>query len=78
MPNSKIPTVGGIVKVQASIVGAPNVLVYNRERTIMQQFPQTPEVMKAMNGDLKKFFYYHLDPETKKLILDEEAPWQQW
>lgn len=73
-----IPSFGGILKVQVSTVGDPTILIYNRDKTICRVFPQTESILKEMNGDLKKFFYYHLSPATKTIVLDGEAPWQQW
>ena len=72
-----------IVKVQVSLFTSeekPQVLIYNKDRSVMGEFPLTPDIEEAMGGDHKKFFYA-LVPLGKKEVqieLLEEAPWQVW
>ena len=66
-----------IVKVQVSINGnRKTVLVYDEDKTFVDEFPATKEIIKAVGREMKKFFYYHID--SGFVILDGEAPWQNW
>lgn len=73
-----------IVKVQISIFssdkgksGKRQVLVYNEDRSLEWTGDATKEIVKQLDGELKKFFY----AKAKKggyITLLGEAPWQSW
>lgn len=72
-----------IVKVQLPIVstGDAGVLVYNEDRSVMQELPMRSKKelkhLQKMLGDYPKgYFYAKFD--GKGLILTGEAPWQEW
>lgn len=68
-----------IVKVQFSIVTNASdrqVLVYDRSRKTVYEGSATPEIGKVMRGSLKKYFFAHM--EGTEIVLDEEAPAQDW
>lgn len=69
-----------IVKVQASLFasdGSSTILVYNKDRSVMQEFPANKALIDDIGGEMKAFYYAH---KTKDgyLALDEKAPWQKW
>lgn len=67
-----------IVKVQLPLAGyMGDVLIYNEDQSILEQFPIPKGLKKMMNGEKKQFFYAHTD-KNKMLVLDEIAPWQDW
>lgn len=55
----------------------PEVLVYNEDRSIQQQFPFDDDIKDLLNGELKKYFYAHTGLDGY-LHLDDEAPEQDW
>lgn len=69
-----------IVKVQTPLESnalVPRALVYTRDRTtIYTQVPVTLELLGAMGGKVKRFFYAHLEGDT--VSLGRCAPWQEW
>lgn len=68
----------GIVKVQTPLFqsgGAGLALVYDQKRKHMKQFP-VEQVQAKMQGEAKKFFYGKI--YTDKVVLDKEAPYQDW
>lgn len=75
-----------IVKVQLPLVTSSpqiTVLVYNRSRSVLCEFPITTPVRKALQGKVKSFWYAHLIPDPQKagaflVSLDQIAPWQSW
>ena len=70
-----------LVKIQMPIAGENEVLIYNKNRTIMAQIPTTKEIKKWMDGQLKKFAYVkYSDPEAEYTMLEiiKEAPYQSW
>lgn len=69
-----------IVKVQISLQSSDNVrrmYIYNKGKTIEYQAEVTPEVWHIMKGRSKAFFHASLS-DDKKIILGEEAQWQDW
>ena len=75
-----------IVKVQVPIVTnahPPNALVYNEDRSVQDEFPIRPALIRSMRGELKAFFYARLVPNKKPkgtftIELQKPAPWQEW
>lgn len=68
-----------IVKVQVPISGnytIPFALIYNEDKTIIFQTPLNKKLRKEMSGEVKKYFYAHM--EGKELHIDSAAPWQEW
>jgi hypothetical protein len=66
-----------IVKVQVSLNdGGSTVLVYNKDRTIQQQFPGKPEVVKAVGPAARAFFFAKIVDGI--LELEGRAPEQGW
>lgn len=68
-----------VVKVQFPIVtSAPQqrALVYDRYRTVEQEFPITKAFRRAMGGSVKAYFWAHM--EGTELHLDERAGNQSW
>jgi hypothetical protein len=69
-----------IVKVQMPIASnhdEPEVMVYNEDRSVMQQFPLSDDLREIMGEELKKYFYAHTGMDGF-LHLDGEAPAQEW
>jgi len=66
-----------IVKVQLAIMGDDDVLIYNEDKTVMEQFPRPRGLKTMMKGKIKQFFYAYTD-KNKMLVLDRLAPWQDW
>jgi hypothetical protein len=70
----------GIVKMQQPIAtnnSVPHVLVYNKERTIMEQFEMSArQLRKLMGDDLRRYFQAHT--ENDKLIIDNRVEDQPW
>lgn len=69
-----------IVKVQlplSSNVDNPPALVYNKERTLMQQFPVTKDLKQLMGGQDKRYFHAALN-EKKELVLGKPTKHQPW
>ncbi len=75
-----------IVKVQLPVVTSepsPMCLVYNEDRSVLNQFPVSAAVKNLLRGKLKSFWHAHLIPDPKKkgaflVSLDRKAPWQEW
>lgn len=68
-----------IVKVQmpvASNVKNPPALVYNKDRSIEQEFLCVEGLRKVMGDKFKKYFYARVDND--ELVLTGEAPYQEW
>jgi len=70
-----------IVKVQIPLAGSDaqamgEALIYNEGRTIEALLPITDDLLEAMDGEPKAFFYAHM--EGTNLLLDGPAPWQEW
>lgn len=68
-----------IVKVQIPLLtfgGEGEALFYNEDQSVHCMFPVTEELLEWMEGEPKKFFYFHIS--KKHIVLDEEAPWQDW
>lgn len=68
-----------IVKVQVPLAYSHDaeVLVYNEDRSIQQQFPYSEDLAEIMGEEPKKYFYAHTGLDGY-LHLDEEAPAQDW
>lgn len=72
-----------IVKVQTSLFtsdGSHLALVYNEDKSVMGEMPVSKEILDAMNGELKAFFWAEI-PSSNKFVeieLIDEAPWQDW
>lgn len=61
----------------------PKALVYNEDRSIINQFPITKGLMKLMRGELKQFWHCDLIPDPKvkgafQIQMDRKAKWQDW
>lgn len=70
-----------IVKVQVSLFTSedePQVLVYSENHKHQYEGPVTEEVIYAMDGEPKKFFYARIPKKPGMIELLEEAPWQSW
>jgi hypothetical protein len=68
-----------ICKIQVSVYTSEDctqVLAYNEDRSIQGQFDATPDLIEAMKGRYKAFFYCRL--RDSQLAIDREAPWQDW
>lgn len=72
-----------IVKVQLPLfaTGPVGALVYNEDRSVMQELPlrteeEMEELQDRLGDDMKGYFYAKYD--GKGLILTGEAPWQDW
>lgn len=73
-----------LLKVQTSLFssdGIGSVMVYNEDKSIIGEFnltsDLTKEITKKLNGKPKSFWFGHID-KNKMLVLDKEAPWQNW
>lgn len=69
-----------IVKVQVSVGGKEAALIYNEDRSIAYE-TYDPMQVKALrlrlDNEPKKYFYYKVG-KGDQLILEDEAPWQEW
>jgi len=66
-----------IVKAQVSLNdGGETVLIYNHDRSIMQQFPAEPGVLLAIGP--KKRAFFHAKIEAGIVVLERDAPEQGW
>lgn len=65
-----------IVKIQQALGGARMCLIYNQERTLEYQ-TDAEEVFVIMGDEPKKFFWAHINSQSK-LMIEEEAEWQVW
>ena len=69
-----------IVKIQISLATSADksrVLVYNEDRSIRWEDKAPEAVLILMNGAPKRFFHADVDKDGR-LILDSEAPEQEW
>lgn len=69
-----------IVKIQVSLAssdGKSLTLIYDMGRSIEAEFETSKDITRIMKGESKIFSYAHLD-EKGGLILDEQAPNQDW
>lgn len=72
-----------IVKVQTPMMGWHKeetdtpILIYNEDKTIVEEFPAPKGIKNMMGGELKQYFYAHSDAK-KRIVLDRLAPWQEW
>lgn len=70
----------GIVKVQISLFSSDNtanVLVYNKDQSVVFEGEVSKEVVKAMKGETKAFFYFTA-MKGGYIRLFGKAPWQGW
>jgi len=73
-----------IVKVQLPLFSSDDgfgILVYNKNRSIMQELPmrskkEMKQLVKLIGDEMKGYFY--AAKEDKGLILKGIAPWQSW
>ena len=73
-----------IVKVQlplASSDGNAGVLVYNEDRSVMEELSirseiEADQLLEELKGEPKGFFYARMQGKT--LMLVGVAPWQNW
>jgi hypothetical protein len=65
-----------IVKVQRAL-NANKVLIYNKDRSFISEYPCTDYVEDCLAGSLKRFFHAHIDKDGK-LVLGASAPQQDW
>ena len=69
-----------IVKVQlplSSNHADPEALVYNKERTLVQQFPVTKDLRQLMGGQDKRYFHAALN-DRQELVLGKPTKQQPW
>jgi hypothetical protein len=75
-----LPAKKEIFKVQLSLftnLSQKHVLVYNKDRTKQHEGP-VDNVIKSLLGEkFKSFWYGHIN-KKRQIILDAEAPWQEW
>jgi hypothetical protein len=80
-----------IVKVQISLQssdGKTRVLAYPKDRSFQQEGVADPSILKIMGDRKKAFFFVHPKgaegkkcktiQEALELVIDKEAPWQEW
>ena len=68
-----------IVKVQLPLMTTSKqaiCLVYDEEKTFIDELPEPKGLRKWMRGEHKKFFYAHI--QDRMIVLDKSAPWQSW
>jgi hypothetical protein len=67
-----------IVKIQRSQSPSQSgrVLVYNCDRRYLWQGQIDPRVDKWMGDKQKAYAYAHI--ENSEIVIDHEAPWQDW
>lgn len=68
-----------IVKVQISLFtseGAPQVLIYNKDESVMYTGDAPKDIKKKMRGQFKAFFFAEI--KRRKLTLYNRAPAQSW
>ena len=65
-----------VFKIQMPIVGN-TILVYNKHQEYFSQLPITKDLKKFMNGELKKYVYGYVNKD-KELVIEREAPEQEW
>jgi len=68
-----------IVKVQLSLFGsepAPQMLIYNEDRSIVYEAEATPEILACMDGAAKKYFTAEL--VGTEILLGDETETQNW
>jgi hypothetical protein len=67
-----------IVKVQRSLgsTGPPSILIYNKDRSLMEQLPLTKEMDKWFGSRFKKFAEARM--EGTELVIQNEVPDQSW
>lgn len=51
-------------------------LMYNESGSVHYLSPMTPLLKEVMGDEPKKYFYFKV--ENKMILLDKEAPWQDW
>jgi hypothetical protein len=66
-----------IFKVQISLNEPRQVLAYNQDRTREGIFPPTEDLLALMAGRPKAYFHANVAKDGK-LMIDSEAPWQEW
>jgi hypothetical protein len=64
-----------IVKVQLSIPTL-QALAYNEAGSVYGQFDASTDLIGLMDGRPKAFFFCRL--KDSQLVIDREAPWQDW
>ncbi len=70
-----------IVKVQLplyTVEKTPEALVHSKDHSVEFFAPVTPELLKAMRGELKAFFYLDHKKGAESPSLYERAPNQDW
>jgi hypothetical protein len=76
-----------IVKIQISQFdseGRKRMLIYDRGRRYVCENDASPQVLKLMGDDHKKFFHAEASPppnndrHSAKFLIGEQAPWQDW
>ena len=68
-----------IVKVQLSLVTSHDqrqCLVYNQKRNLLQEFPASPKILKAMGKHDKRYFNASFD--KGELTINEPTKEQAW
>lgn len=69
-----------IVKIQRPIISNHEediVLVYNKNKSIMQELPAPKHIKKFMNNEFKQYAWAWINKD-KKIVLDKLAEWQEW
>lgn len=65
-----------IVKVQTALSNPTlPALIYDRSREVYQTVPVN-QVTKKMGGKVKLFFHARIN--EGRIVLEKEAPWQDW
>jgi hypothetical protein len=72
-----------IVKVQYPLSGVPNILVYNKDRSLLLMFPVTKEweelmTMDETDGPEPKLYFKATINKNKSLEILDYAKWQEW
>ena len=80
-----------IVKVQISLIssdGKTRILVYPKDRSMQYEGVADPSLLRVMGNRKKAFFFVHTKAseggkfttvqEGLELVIDKEAPWQEW
>lgn len=58
--------------------GTNLVLAYNKDRSIMGEFPMGEDEIEAVFGDEQKVFINGKLREDGKILIDKPAKWQEW
>lgn len=66
-----------IIKIQVSLSPGPvQVLIYNRDRSVVHELPYEEEIEDLMGDRVKAYFHAVLVGD--ELVIEDEAPVQEW